>query len=325
MTDQLAVGVIGAGAAGRRHAKALAMLPNARLAGIYDIIPERAGVLSLELGVPAATSLNDLLNRCDAVTVAVPTAAHVEVGLQAILNDVAVLMEKPLAANEADAEAILAAAVRRGVPLQVGHVERFNPVVTAAKQYLNDPRYLELTRLASYQPRGTDIPVVLDLMIHDLDLLLHLTGYPTLHSVQASGVAVLSDSLDMVAARLEFTDGLVAQVSASRLAKTKIRSCRVFQPSGYLSLDLASSRGEFWRLKEGFRPGGETGIDDAIDRVVLEPAPIDAMQQELASFVDHVTSGVPSGVTGSEALEALRIALKVIESVQSVSLTQIPR
>ena len=187
-----------------------------------------------------------------------PTPAHAEVGLRALGAGRAVLMEKPLAATLDQADALVDEAARRGVPLLVGHVERFNRAIRAARPYLGEPRYLESDRLAPFQPRGTDVAVVLDLMIHDLDLILHLTGGAPVggRAGQRRGGAL--PHLDMANARVEFATGAVANVTASRMARERVRRLRIFQPDGYLSLDLGDGTGKFMRLRDGWRESGGT-------------------------------------------------------------------
>jgi predicted dehydrogenase len=188
--------------------------------------------------------------------------------------------------------------------------------VRAARPYLDEPRYLESDRLAPFQLRGTDVAVVLDLMIHDLDLILHLTGGHEPAEVRASGVAVLSPHLDMVNARVEFASGAVANVTASRMARERVRRLRIFQANGYLSLDLGEGRGEFMRLRPGWREGGRARLEEIVERVELQAPAADALALELASFVRVVRGGSDAVVTGAEGRAALALALRVTEAVQ---------
>ena len=203
MTRPLRVGVIGVGALGRHHARHLAQLEGARLVGVTDIDSGRARAVAEELDTEAC-ALDRLLGRVEAVTIAVPTPAHVEVGLRALERGIPVLMEKPLAVTLEEADRLIAAAAAKGVQLQVGHIERYNRAIRAAEPYLDGPRYIESLRLAPFQPRGTDVAVVLDLMIHDLDLVLHLTGGAEATEVRASGLSVLSSHLDLASGAGEF-------------------------------------------------------------------------------------------------------------------------
>jgi predicted dehydrogenase len=313
---RLPVGVIGVGALGHHHARHLAGAEEATLVGVHDTDRERGSAVARACGVRFYADLDALLADAEAVTVAVPTPAHAAVGLRALERGRAVLMEKPLAATLEEADDLVRAAERRGVPLQVGHVERFNRAVRAARPYLGEPRYLESDRLAPFQPRGTDVAVVLDLMIHDLDLILHLTGGAPATDVRASGVAVLSPHLDMANARVEFASGAVANVTASRIARERVRRLRIFQEDGYLSLDLGAGVGEFMRLKEGWRESGAARLEELVERVVLVVPEEDALRLELASFVHAVRGGTETVVTGAEGRAALALALRVAEAVQ---------
>jgi len=313
----LPVGVVGVGALGRHHARHLAGLAEASLAGVYDIHPERARAVAEELGTTACTDLNDLLGRVEAVTVAVPTPAHAAVGLQALARGVPVLMEKPLAASVDEADALIAAAERAGVQLQVGHIERYNRAIRAAEPYLRGPRYIESQRLAPFQPRGTDVAVVLDLMIHDLDLVLHLTGGAEAVEVRASGLPLLSSHLDIANARVEFANGAVALATASRVSRERVRRLRLFQPNGYFSLDLASGGGEFMRVRSDWQPGTGQALTDVVERIVLEAPEADALQLELRSFVNAVRGDREPVVSGEEGRAALALALRVADAVRT--------
>jgi predicted dehydrogenase len=317
----LPIGVVGVGALGRHHARHLSTLPGVRLVGVHDTHPGRADEVARDLGTRAFPDLDVLLGQVEAVTVAVPTSAHVTVGLRALNRGVPVLMEKPLAVTLDEADALLVAARRARVQLQVGHIERYNRALRAAETYLDGARYIESQRLAPFQPRGTDVAVVLDLMIHDLDLVLRLTGGADVTEVRASGLSVLSPHLDMANARVEFADGAVAQVTASRVSRDRIRKLRLFQPNGYLSLDLASGDGEFMRLRPEWRPGTGAQLSDVVERIVLEAPEADALRLELESFVHAVRGERAAVVTGEEGRAALALALRVADAVRTTPLT----
>jgi predicted dehydrogenase len=316
VNPRLPVGVIGVGALGQHHARHLAGLDEVRLIGIYDVDSSRAAKIAGELGTTAYKSIEDLLPRIEAVTVAVPTPAHAEVGLHALRLGVPVLMEKPLAATLGEADDLIAAARRKRVQLQVGHIERYNRALRAAEPYLDGPRYIESLRLAPFQPRGTDVAVVLDLMIHDLDLVLHLTG-STATEVRASGLPVLSSHLDIANARVEFANGAVALATASRVARERIRRLRLFQPNGYFSLDLASGGGEFMRVRSGWQPGTGRELADVVERVELRAPEADALALELQSFVHAVRGQREVVVSGEEGRSALELALRVADAVRT--------
>lgn len=316
MTARLPVGVIGVGALGRHHARHLAGLDQVRLVGVYDIDSDRAAEVASSLGTNAFRELDQLLGQIEAVTVAVPTPAHAEVGLRALERGVPVLMEKPLASTLGEADRLIAAARRHRVQLQVGHIERYNRALRAAEAYLDGPRYIESLRLAPFQPRGTDVAVVLDLMIHDLDLVLHLTR-SVATEVRASGLPVLSPHLDIANARVEFANGAVALATASRVARDRVRRLRLFQPNGYFSLDLATGAGEFMRLRDGWQPGTGRELADVVERIVLEAAEADALSLELQSFVHAVRGEREVVVRGEEGRAALELALRVADAVRT--------
>ena len=316
MTRPLRVGVIGVGALGRHHARHLAQLEGARLVGVTDIDSGRARAVAEELDTEAC-GLDRLLGRVEAVTIAVPTPAHVEVGLRALERGIPVLMEKPLAVTLEEADRLIAAAAAKGVQLQVGHIERYNRAIRAAEPYLDGPRYIESLRLAPFQPRGTDVAVVLDLMIHDLDLVLHLTGGAEATEVRASGLSVLSSHLDLANARVEFANGAVALATASRVSRERVRRLRLFQPNGYFSLDLATGGGEFMQLRSDWRPGTGSQLSDVVERVVLGAPEADALALELQSFVHAVQGDREVVVGGAEGRAALALALRVADVVKS--------
>jgi predicted dehydrogenase len=324
VTARLPVGVIGVGALGRHHARHLANLDGARLAGICDIDPVRAVAVASEFGTRNFADLDEMLGQVEAVTVAVPTPVHAEVGLQALDRGVPVLMEKPLADTLAAADALITRARDRGVQLQVGHIERYNRAVRAAEPYLDGPRYIESQRLAPFQPRGTDVAVVLDLMIHDLDLVLHLTGGAEAIEVRGSGLSLLSSHLDLANARVEFANGAVALATASRVSRERIRRLRLFQPNGYFSLDLASGGGEFMRVRPGWQPGTGEALSDVVERIVLEAPEADALALELQSFVHAVRGGRDVVVRGEEGRAALALALRVADAVRTSPLAATP-
>jgi predicted dehydrogenase len=314
------VGVVGVGALGRHHARHLSTLPEARLVGVYDLDRERAAAVAGELGTRAYPDLDSLLADARAVSIAVPTPAHAEVGLRALERGVPVLMEKPMAATLDEADALIRAARGGGLQLQVGHIERYNRAIRAAEPYLDGPRYIESTRLAPFQPRGTDVAVVLDLMIHDLDLVLQITGGHEATEVRASGVSVLSPHFDLANARVEFANGAVALATASRVSRERVRKLRLFQPNGYLSLDLATGAGEFMRLRPDWQPGTGSQLADVVERIALEAPEADALRLELQSFVHAVRGERAVVVSGEQGRSALALALRVSAAVRPTPL-----
>ncbi|HEX9893956.1 MAG TPA: Gfo/Idh/MocA family oxidoreductase [Gemmatimonadales bacterium] len=317
MRARLPVGVIGVGALGRHHARHLASFHGVDLVGVHDLDTPRALSVAAETGCAAFNDVDDLLQRVQAVTVAVPTPAHVDVGIRALEAGVPVLMEKPLAASLEEADQLIDTADRTGLQLQVGHIERFNRAIRAAQQHFGDIRYFESTRLAPFQPRGTDVAVVLDLMIHDLDLVLHLTGGAEVLDVRASGVAVLTPFLDLATARVEFANGAVAMVTSSRMARERTRKLRMFQSNGYFSLDLAAGNGDFMRIRPSWIPGTGTSLQEIVEHVPLAAPQADALALELASFVHAVRGHRDTVVSGPEGRAALALALRVTAAVES--------
>lgn len=317
MTERrIRVGVVGTGALGYHHARLLRKLDGADLVGIYDINPARAAQVAKELETVAHPSLEALLDRVEAATVVVPTPAHVEVGLAVLSRGLSALVEKPLAETVAGAEALVRRAGETGALLQVGHVERFNRAVRAATPYLEEPRFLQTERLAPFQPRGTDVAVILDLMIHDLDLVLELVRAEVVE-VRATGVPVLTPHVDIANARVEFTNGAVANITASRISRERTRKLRIFQPTGYFSLDLAQGSGDFYRLKPGWQRLGAARIEDIVEHLRLQAPEAEPLKLELESFVRAVRGEGEVAVSGAAGCEALALAYRVADAVQA--------
>jgi predicted dehydrogenase len=312
----LRVGVIGTGALGFHHARLLRRMPGAGFAGIYDLNAARATQVAGELETTAHPSLEALLERVDAVTVAVPTPAHVAVGLAVLERGIHLLMEKPLADSVAGAERLVQAARERGAVLQVGHVERFNRAVRAAAPYLEEPRFLQIDRLAPFQPRGTDVAVILDLMIHDLDLVLELVR-SEVTDVRATGVSLLTPHVDIVSARIEFANGAVANVTASRVSRERTRKLRIFQPTGYFSLDLAQGSGDGYRLKPGWQAMAATTLEQIVEHVRLEAPEAEPLRLELESFLRAAQGEEEVVVSGAAGAHALALAFRVADAVQA--------
>lgn len=313
------VGVVGTGALGFHHARLLRHMSGTVFAGIYDKNPARAAEVATTLKTVAHPSLEALLQCVDAVTVAVPTPAHASVGLAVLERGLALLMEKPLADTLEAADQLVRRAAAAGVVLQVGHVERFNRAVRAAAPYLEEPRFLQIDRLAPFQPRGSDVAVVLDLMIHDLDLVLELVG-AAVSDVRATGVAILTPHVDIANARLEFTNGAIATLTASRVSRERTRRLRIFQPTGYFSLDLAQGSGDFFRLKPGWQGLAATQLEQIVEHVRLEAPETEPLALELASFVRAVRREEPVVVSGAAGAQALALACRVADAIQASSL-----
>lgn len=312
-------GVLGVGSLGFHHARILREVSGAEMAGVYDDDPARLEKVSAELGVRAFRSRDELLETVDAAVIAVPTTAHAEVAMAAIGAGVHLLIEKPIAHTLAEAEAIVDAANARGLVVATGHVERFNGALRACEPYLDDPRFIESHRLAPFNPRGTDVAVVLDLMIHDIDLVLSLAGRPV-EGVDAVGVPVLTPGADIANARISFDGGAVANITASRVSFERMRKIRFFQHSGYMSLDLAAGTGEFLRLKPGARmPEGEVGVAallGLVERIELKGDGAEPLRAELEAWVAAVRGEAPLVVSGEDGRDALAVALRIMERIE---------
>ncbi len=324
MTPRTPVGVIGVGALGRHHARHLAGMYGCELVGVYDSDAARAAEVAEAAGT-RAMGFHELLGAVQAVVVAVPTSAHREVGLECLGRGVSVLMEKPLAASLGEADELLRESSRHDSIFAVGHIERFNRAIRAAQQVIDTPLFIQGVRLAPFQPRGTDVAVVLDLMIHDLDLANHLVGGTPAAAVSASGVSVLSSHLDMVDARVEFENGAVASMSSSRIARFRVRKLRIFQASGYISLDLGDGTGTFMRLRDGWRPGMGAALEEIVETVPLSAPDADAMGLELAAFIAAVRGEPTTIVTASEGRAALALAHQVTEAVRKAPIPALGR
>ncbi|HSG10070.1 MAG TPA: Gfo/Idh/MocA family oxidoreductase [Longimicrobiales bacterium] len=318
------IGVAGVGSLGFHHARILSSMDGVVMAGIFDARPDRVREVAATLGVPAHATLESLLGACDALVVAVPTTAHEVVATAALAAGKPVLVEKPLAPDLAAADRILAAAARHGHFVQTGHSERFNQAVLAAEPFLDGPLFVESHRLAPFTPRSTDVPVVLDLMIHDVDLVMSLVGRP-LKEFAASGVPVLTPSVDIANARLTFEGGAVANLTASRVSMERMRKLRLFQPSGYLSLNLADGSGEFLRLKRGLSelqeaaaegPPAAMGLADIVERIPLAGDGAEPLRRELENFRDAVLGERPPAVSGNDGRAALAVALAIQERIE---------
>ncbi len=315
------IGVVGAGALGYHHIRLLRDLPRVRFAGFFEARPDRAKAVASELRVEAAASLEELLGRVDAVTVVVPTQAHAEVATTALARGVHVLIEKPLAATLEEANAIVAAAHASGALVQTGHVERFNRAIRAAAPYIDGPLFIESDRLAPFTSRGADVAVVLDLMIHDIDLV-HTLVRDRVLDVAAIGVPLLTRSIDIANARLTFAGGAVANITASRVSKERLRKIRIFQPSAYFSLDLADGSGELYRLRSDVNlatlatSGRPVEIDAFVERVHLKAPAEEPLKLELEGFAAAVRGEQPVAVTGEEGRDALDIALRIVSEIE---------
>jgi predicted dehydrogenase len=298
------IAVVGVGHLGRHHARILSALPGVELAAVVDVNEARAREIAGAHGTRALHRYQDVLGAVDAITLAVPTELHREIGVALLENGLHVLVEKPMARTLAEADDLIRAASAAGVVLAVGQTERFNPAVARARPMLTDPRFIEVHRLGTFPERSLDIDVVFDLMIHDLDVVLSLVP-SRVEAIEAVGVPVLTDRVDIANARVKFANGCIANLTASRISRDRVRKIRFFQPQAYFSIDYAAQKLEAWRLvgAPGSRPaieGGEVAVESE------EP-----LKRELVDFVEAIRDRRAPGVTGSDGRRALELATQI--------------
>jgi predicted dehydrogenase len=306
MTGKLRVAAIGVGYLGRHHARILSHLPGVELVAVVDTNAARAAEIAAVCGTAPLEDSQELLGRVDAVTIAVPTDRHHAIATAFLRAGVPVLVEKPMARSLAEADEMIAAAARSDVALAVGHTERFNPAVVAARPLLVDPRFIEVHRLGTFPERSLDIDVVFDLMIHDLDVVLSLVN-AEVESLEAVGVPVLTGRVDIANARLHFANGCIANVTASRISRERVRKIRFFQPAAYISIDYAAQKIERWRL---VRSGGGAASIEGGEVPVVNQEPL---ERELADFVDAVRLRRAPEVPGEQGRRALALAAAITD------------
>lgn len=310
-TPKVRVGVFGVGSLGQHHARIYAGMANADFVGVFDADPARAKQIADQHGTRAFASADELASAIDAASIAVPTQHHLDTGRRLIAHNVHVLVEKPIALTTAEAEILVKLASEKNLLLQVGHVERFNPVMAFLEEHLEAPRFIEAIRLASFPPlregappRGTEVSVVLDLMIHDLEIILHLVRSPVT-DIRAVGVPVLSPTEDIANIRLAFQNGCVANVTASRISAERLRKIRVFQSDSYVSLNYMNQEGQLSHKTA-------TGITTtAVPIQKGEP-----LVAELTSFINCVRTHREPVVTGRQASDALRLAVDICRVIR---------
>jgi predicted dehydrogenase len=319
MNASVRIGVVGAGALGFHHVRILRDFPGVAFTGFHDAKPERAAHVAAELGVRGFESPQALMESCDALTIVVPTPAHFAVAKLALEQGKHLLVEKPLTATLEEADELLEIAARSGALVQTGHVERFNRAIRAAVPYVDRPRFIESDRLAPFSPRGADVAVVLDLMIHDIDLILTLIR-DTVGEVSAVGVPVLTPFVDIANARITFRSGAVANITASRVSRERMRKLRIFQQSGYLSLDLASGEGEFYRLRDGLDLAAlaksPLPIEAFVERIPFSAPEGEPLRLEFESFVAALQGRAPVSVSGRDGRDALAVALRIQREIE---------
>ena len=320
----LKTGVLGAGHLGKIHLKCLRQLPELYdLCGFFDINTGTARQVSESLGLQAFDSYSALLDAVDVVDIVTPTTSHFELAAEAIRRGKHVFIEKPVTETPEEAQALIALAKKHGIVAQVGHVERFNPAMLAVRHLTLNPMFVEAHRLANFNPRGTDVPVVLDLMIHDIDIVLSLVKSPV-KTISASGVAVVSDTPDIANARIEFENGCVANLTASRISMKQMRKVRLFQKDAYLGLDFLEKNAQVLRMSEydgGEIPANafelETPNGAKVISMEMPPAePVNAILEELKSLAVSILEGKPPVVSLEEGYEALRVAWAVMGQIE---------
>jgi predicted dehydrogenase len=311
------VAVIGTGHLGREHARVYGEIPGVELVGVHDSDAAAAAAAAARAGCSVLPTAAAVLERAEAVSVCVPTPAHAEVAGACLEAGLHVLVEKPIAADVDSGRELCRLAARRGRVLQVGHIERFNPAMVAAARYLHAPRFVESHRLAPFGRRGADVAVVLDLMIHDLDLVLALVG-DEVESIDAAGVPVLSPSTDIANARLRFRNGCVANLTASRISLERLRKIRFFQSDSYLSVDLLAGavamyrrRGDVAAFQDALARGESPDPAQMVEPVAIVVEPAEPLRLELESFVRAARDGGVPAVRGEDGVRALETACEI--------------
>lgn len=305
MSKPIRVGVVGVGHLGSIHARIYSQLEGAQLVAVCDTLPDRARAAARQHRCEALTDFRELLKRVEAVSVAVPTQQHFPVAREFLAHGIHTLVEKPITSTVEEADELLALAAKSGALLQVGHVERFNAALRRVQDSLREPRFIEVHRLAPFQPRGTEVGVVLDLMIHDIDLLLGLVRKPV-RRVEAVGVKVLTPFEDIANARVTFENGAVANLTASRISREGMRKFRIFQTDTYISMDLLKQAVDIYRHKNG-------GISH--ERLAITGE--EPLRAELSAFLDSIRHQRPPPVSGREARDALALALEITRLVHN--------
>jgi len=303
--NPLRVGVIGTGHMGLNHVRVYSELPDCKLTAVFDRDAAAAANAAKKFKTTAVSTIEEFADSIDAATVCTPTITHYEIGKFLLSKGKHLLIEKPLAENSAHAHELASTAAAHGCVLQVGHIERFNPTLTALEAKLRNPRFLEVTRLSPFPNRSTDIGVVMDLMIHDIEIILHLVRSPIV-SMDCVGIAVLSRGEDIANVRFRFENGCVANVTASRISADRLRKIRVFQEDAYLSLDYQKQDGVIYRVADG--------------KIVREKVSVEKgepLRNQLASFIDCAREGLQPKVSGREAAAALDIALEITRQIEA--------
>ena len=323
--EKLSIGVIGVGHLGKLHSKMFSQINNCDFVGVFDANQEQAKSVAGEFGVKSFESIDELLSNVKAVSVAATTTAHYEVAKKCFEKNIHVFVEKPITAAIEEGEELVKLAKEKNLKFQVGHIERFNPGLLSLESFISDPMFIQSDRLAQFNPRGTDVAVVLDLMIHDIDIILSFIK-SNVKQVDASGVAVVSNHIDIANARIQFENGAVANVTASRISQKKMRKMRLFQKDHYISLDFVTGVSEVYRLQPLDEPAlpnsisfGEIGVGERKKRLIYEQPEskeVNALNYELQLFVDSVLNDKKIIVSGEDGLRALKVAEIIIQKIE---------
>ena len=323
MNEKIKVGIIGVGHLGQHHVKHFSRLTGVQLAGIFDIDQGRAQKIAQQYPIRAFSSLDELLESVDAVAVVTPTQTHATVAGKCLEAGKHVFIEKPITKTVAEADRLIALSGKQGVLLQIGHIERLNPALLPLKDFDLQPKFIEVQRLAPYTVRGTDVPVVLDLMIHDIDIILSLVDSPV-KNIRASGVSIMTKSVDIANARIRFHNGTVANITASRIAKDRVRKIKVFQQDMYVTIDLSLGLTEVYRILDTQRKDPQAIFTAPLDQdgyqrqIVYEKPAIkksDALQMELSNFIAAIQGQEKPIVDGTAGREALAVATKIQQMI----------
>lgn len=326
---KIKVGILGVGHLGRLHVQNYKSIADAEIVGVYDVDQARCQEVAREFYVEAFDNLERLLEQIDAASIVVPTLHHFDVSQACLKKSIHCLVEKPITSTLAEADELIRLAREKKLILQVGHIERFNPALVALADFELKPMFIESHRLASFNPRGTDVAVVLDLMIHDIDIILHLVKQQV-EKIDASGVAVITDEVDIANARIGFENGCVANITASRISQKKMRKMRLFQRNAYVGVDFLQKFSEIYQLVDA----GETTIktnqfpiefgqvdqSGIAKKIIYERRQIDeanALKMELESFLQSIRSGSQPAVSGEDGREALRVAIEITDMIKS--------
>ena len=320
----LKIGVLGAGHLGKIHIKCLKDISNYNFVGFYDPDKENSEKVEKELSVKSYASISELLDNVDIIDIVTPTLSHFDCAAQAIKKGKHVFIEKPIAASSEEAAELIKLSTEANVKVQVGHVERFNPAFTAVQPFISNPMFIETHRLAQFNPRGTDVPVILDLMIHDIDIVLSIVK-SNVKKISASGVAVVSDTPDIANARIEFDNGCVANLTASRISMKNMRKTRIFQRDAYIAVDFLKKESEVVRMKnvnpddnDPFAVIIDLGKDKGSKQIFFEKPevkPVNAIQTELETFYNSIVNNTTPLVSIYDGYNALDVAHKIIEKI----------